>query len=151
MPRSWFLIILKFFKISIENRMHVYFFSFPLNISSGRYSGLKFSNPVEMNPALKNFGFLEIFTIMKRNFPFLKNSPIFVNVRQFLSVRGKGISYCWSEVIVFLFYQVLNAVRSENSALTRNIAYFADFQRNSVLMWNNREFKKYELGKKSIF
>ena len=88
---------------------------------------------------------------MKRNSPFPKNSPIFVNVGQFLSLRGKGISYCRSEVIVFLFYQDLNAVQSENSALTRNIAYFADFQRNSVLMRNNREFKKYELRKKSIF
>ena len=58
------------------------------------------------------------------------------------------ISYCRSEVIVFLFYQELNAIQTENLAL---IAHFAGFRLNSVLMQNNREFKKYELQKKSIF
>ena len=39
-------------------------------------------------PPWKILSSLEIFVFMKRNSPFLKNSPIFVYLWQFLSVRG---------------------------------------------------------------
>ena len=55
------------------------------------------------------------------------------------------ISYFLLEVIFFLFYQELNAVRSENSKLCRWISRILPgfWRNNSAFMQNDHGFKKY--------
>ena len=91
-PRSWFFfffftIFLLFwnFSISLEN---LGFFCFLLNISSGPYSRPKFSNPVERNPALKNFGFFRKSLLVWNDPRFRKIHRLSCNVGQFLNVQG---------------------------------------------------------------
>ena len=63
-----------------------------------------------------------------------------------------GISYCRSEVIIFLFYQELNAVQSKKSTFTWGLSHILPvFGKISVLTQSDSGFKKYELWKKSIF
>ena len=132
---------MKFLKISFKNRIHIYifsFFCFLLNISSGWYSHPKFSNPVDMNPVLKKFWFSGNFYYYETKFPVSKK---FTNFR----VRFLNDSFPILEGIE------CNSFRKFSTKLG-NIAYFTGFRRNnSVLKQNNREFKKYELRKKSIF
>ena len=70
------------------------------------------------SPALKNSQFPENFYFYETELPVFEKSANFrITLDNFLV--SKLIFYCRSEVTVFRFYQELNAVRYENSELSR--------------------------------
>ena len=74
-----------------------------------------------MNPALRNFWICGIFYFYETKFlVFEKFIDFRVTFKNF--VVFVGISYCQLKVIVFIFYQELNVVQSENSALSQGIS-----------------------------
>ena len=90
-----------------------------------RDSRPKFRNTIENNreggrlPPRKILGFPEIFAFIKRNSCFRKIRRFSCNAYYFLVSVAFS---CRSEVLVFRFSQELNAVRSENSELSRRIS-----------------------------
>ena len=100
-----------------------------LNFRAGwQVSCPKFRNPVKKYqegkiPTLKNSQFSGNFCFMKWNSLFSENSLIFMHCWIIFSIP-MVIFYCRQDVMVFRFYQQLNAVRSKNSELSRGISCF---------------------------
>ena len=99
-------------------------------------------------PVLKKIWFSGNF-YYEMKFPF---SEKFADFRVMLDnfLVSMKISHCRSELIVFLFYQKLNAIQSENSVFIGEYLLFCWLSK-SVFTQNDHEFKNRELRKKFIF
>ena len=84
-----------------------------IEILSKRIGIVKYSRPE------KFMVFIKCFSFMKQNSLFPKKIPL---IFAYYWTISYCLSYCWTEVIVFQFYQELNAVWSENSELNRRIS-----------------------------
>ena len=86
---------------------------------------------------------------MKRNSQFPKNSPIFVNIGQFLNVGGNFLLSIGSDSFPILPEIECSSIRKFGKS--GNIMNFSNFHRNNVFTQYEHEFRNYELRKKIIF